>query len=56
MARAEVRPYEEVADVADALVQQYGGQLLLEGFQSTIDINVDPGTGAGTRAKAVVAL
>jgi hypothetical protein len=38
----EVRPYEEVADDANALVQQYGGLLLFEGFQSTVDVRVDP--------------
>jgi parvulin-like peptidyl-prolyl isomerase len=38
----EVRPYEEVSDAANALVQQYGGQLLFVGFLSGTDVSVDP--------------
>jgi hypothetical protein len=53
----EVRPYEEVADDANALVQQYGGLLLFEGFQTTIDVRVDPRYGRWDAAQgAVVAL
>jgi parvulin-like peptidyl-prolyl isomerase len=53
----EVRPYEEVADDANALVQQFGGLLLFEGFHSNLVIRVDPRYGRWDAAQgAVVAL
>jgi parvulin-like peptidyl-prolyl isomerase len=38
----EVRPYDEVSDAANALLQQYGGQLLFVGFLNGTDVSVDP--------------
>jgi len=38
----QVRPYGEVADAANGLVQQYGGQLLFVGYLSSTDVRVDP--------------
>lgn len=53
----QVRPYEEVADDANALVQQYGGLLLFEGFLTGLDVRVDPRYGRWDGAQgSVVAL
>jgi parvulin-like peptidyl-prolyl isomerase len=50
----QVRPYEEVSDSVDALLQQYGGQLLFVGFLSGSDVQVDPVYGRWDGAQGTV--
>jgi parvulin-like peptidyl-prolyl isomerase len=50
----EVRPYEEVADAANGLIEQFGGRLLFRGFLVQTDVQVDPRYGRWDGAQATV--
>jgi parvulin-like peptidyl-prolyl isomerase len=53
----QLRPYDEVSDAANTLLQQYGGQLLFVGFLSRADVSVDPRYGRWDPARgSVIAL